>query len=315
MQKIKNIFSKLQKKYLHSISIFFALLIIYFAPQFCCVSSVYAAHSSPTVLVTIKPLYCLVQEIMKGVGSVQLLIPPFESPHTYQFSIKDRQRIEKTDLLVAVGSGLEPFLDKLLPLFSRKKLFLATNVKEIYQLKQRFIHDSCGHNSESQTLEGSDDPHIWLDPKNALAFAKAYCDYLKTQDPVHAQQYQKNYQVVAQKLIELTQRIQSVFQDKPVHYIAFHDAYAYFDHAFGTVCIDVITAVPEHPEVTIQTLQNLLKNPHLKVFIEPQFDEKILKKIAKISSNSILDPYGIDTGEGIEGYTKMIENIATCLQA
>jgi zinc transport system substrate-binding protein len=154
---------------------------------------------------------------------------------------------------------------------------------------------------------------VWLDPKNAKAFVQHFCDYLCKIDPENAEQYQQNQRILLEKLSALEQKLKQLLPKK-ITYICFHDAYAYFDHAFGTECLAIVTNNPEHPSLNpleLQKLHHLSRQEHIKIFTEPQFEGYSLKRLTE--QQAFLDPYGIHTSAEQEGYFQMMEEIAISL--
>jgi len=65
----------------------------------------------PVVLATTLPLYDFARTVAGPDADVSLLPPPGVGPHSYMASLKDRERMEGADLIVANGLSLEEWLD------------------------------------------------------------------------------------------------------------------------------------------------------------------------------------------------------------
>ena len=71
-----------------------------------------AVQAAPKVVVSIAPVHALVAAVMEGVGAPVLLIPVGTSPHAYALRPSQRRLLDSAQLLIWVGSQLEPFLRK-----------------------------------------------------------------------------------------------------------------------------------------------------------------------------------------------------------
>ncbi len=87
------------------------------------------AGEPPKVVVSILPVHSLVQSVMDGVGEAELLMDQGSSPHGYNLRPSQVSALNKADLIVWVGEGLETFLEK--PLEARKESSKALELMEI----------------------------------------------------------------------------------------------------------------------------------------------------------------------------------------
>src|SRR4051794_34911508 len=66
------------------------------------------------VLTTFLPIYCFTANVAGEIAEVENLLPGNVSPHDYQFSRKDLEKLDRADLMVVNGLGLESWLGRLL---------------------------------------------------------------------------------------------------------------------------------------------------------------------------------------------------------
>lgn len=64
----------------------------------------------PRVAVDIAPVHALVAQVMAGVGTPDLVLPPGASPHGYSMRPSEAQALQDADLVIWVGPGLTPWL-------------------------------------------------------------------------------------------------------------------------------------------------------------------------------------------------------------
>uniref|UniRef100_UPI0013E019FE metal ABC transporter solute-binding protein, Zn/Mn family n=1 Tax=Pseudomonas viridiflava TaxID=33069 RepID=UPI0013E019FE len=92
--------------------------------------------------------------------------------------------------------------------------------------------DTDEHDHDHQP--GSLDAHLWLLPANARVIAERMAADLSTADPANAARYQANVKAFTERLgalnARLNQRVAGV-AGKP--YFVFHEAFDYFESAYG----------------------------------------------------------------------------------
>jgi len=113
------------------------------------------APGAPSVVVTYPVLGAVVADLVGDRATVTVLMPNGVDPHDWSPSAKDIERVEKADLVVANGLGLESGLDKALAEAEKRgvAVFRAT---DHVTLRQPSPGEAPG--------EAAADPHFWVDP-------------------------------------------------------------------------------------------------------------------------------------------------------
>ncbi|MGE8496887.1 MAG: zinc ABC transporter substrate-binding protein ZnuA [Pseudomonas sp.] len=209
-----------------------------------------AARADVQVLTSIKPLQLIAAAVQDGVGEPGVLLPPGASPHHYALRPSDVRQLREVDLFYWVGEDLENFLPRVLS--GRDKPSVA--VQALPGMTLRHFGDShAGHDHEHDEHDhgeahehanahehdhdhrpGSLDAHLWLLPANARVIAARMAADLAIADPANAARYQANFTAFDQRLSALDQRLKERLADlsgKP--YFVFHEAYDYFEAAYG----------------------------------------------------------------------------------
>lgn len=70
-----------------------------------------ALSDVPRVVVDIAPVHSLVSQVMAGVGTPDLLLPPGASPHGYSMRPSEARSLSQADIVFWVGEGLTPWLE------------------------------------------------------------------------------------------------------------------------------------------------------------------------------------------------------------
>lgn len=301
----------------------------------------FAAHAQPQdpvrVLTSIKPLQLIAAAVQDGVGQPGVLLPPGASPHHYALRPSDVRRVRDADLLYWIGPDLESFLPRVLA--GRDKTSVA--VQGLPGLSLRHFGDSRAQAAEHKDdhadhadhadehdhahRPGSLDAHLWLLPANAKVVADKMAADLALVDPANAARYQANADAFASRLNTLDQRLKirlSGLSGKP--YFVFHEAYDYFEAAYGLSHAGVLSVLGEvqpgaqHVAAMRERLQQA--GPTC-VFSEPPFRPRLAQTLSAGLPVTLaeLDAMGADLAVDAQGYETLLDNLANqlagCLQA
>ncbi|MFO1068594.1 MAG: zinc ABC transporter substrate-binding protein [Geminicoccaceae bacterium] len=263
------------------------------------------ALAAPAVVTTIQPIHSLAAGVMAGIGEPVLLVPPGNSPHSFQMKPSQAAALQAADVVFWVGEPLEAFLEK--PLASLRP---ETRVVELIEAPGvRLLQPREGGAWEPHVHEGEDDhdhghgheevdAHIWLGPDNARAIALAMAETLAGADAANAGHYRANAQALVARIDalegELRQELAPV-QAKP--FIVLHDAYAYFEQAFDLTAVGSITVSPERPpgaQRLAELRAKIERQDATCVFAEPQASPELVATLVEGTGagTGTLDPEG-----------------------
>ncbi|MFR0673927.1 zinc ABC transporter substrate-binding protein ZnuA [Enterobacterales bacterium AW_CKDN230030176-1A_HGKHYDSX7] len=296
------------------------------------------AQADVRVLTSIKPLQQIAAAVQDGVGTADVLLPPGASPHHYALRPSDVRRVGEADLLYWIGPDMENFLPRVLG--SRSKTTVA--VQSLPGLKLRhFGEDSHSHEGDHDAHDhdaahghdehdhdhrpGSLDAHLWLSSTNARVIAAKMAADLAQVDPDHAARYQANLVAFTERLDGLDRRIQArvaKVADKP--YFVFHEAFDYFEAAYGLKHTGVFSVASEvqpgaqHVAAMRQRLQAVGKTC---VFSEPPLRPRLAETLTAGLPVRLaeLDALGGTDPVDAHGYERLLENLgnglAGCLES
>lgn len=182
-------------------------------------------------------------------------------------------------------------------------------------------HGHEGHDEAEHHHDGEVDPHMWLDPENAKAFAAEMTQTLVAADPENTSTYEANLAKLDARLDKLTTEITGKLAEAtPKPYVVFHDAYHYYGHRFGTEAAGSITVNPEAPPsaARIREIQEkLVELGTACVFSEPQFPPKVINVVIEGTDTYVgtLDPLGADLTDGPDLYFELLNNMTDGLVA
>ena len=199
----------------------------------------------PKVITDIAPIQSLVARVMQGVGTPDVLLPPGASPHDFAMRPSDAERLAQADLVIWMGHALTPWLeapvDTLAPDAAKLELLDTTGWT---MLPVRTDAAFAGEEHEEEHVEervedaghahSDADPHAWLDPSNAGMFMTLMAQALSDLDPENAAAYTANAAAAQGEMTALKAETLAVLAPLAgATFIVPHDAYQYFEAAFG----------------------------------------------------------------------------------
>ncbi|MDR3526009.1 MAG: zinc ABC transporter substrate-binding protein [Rhizomicrobium sp.] len=272
------------------------------------------ANAAPQVLATLKPVHSLVAAVMAGAGSPELLIGGALSEHSYELKPSDARKLQAAALIFEIGPDMETYLSGALS-SARAKVVVLEEAPGVRRQPARH----GGLWGEDEDAHGPSDPHVWLDPQNAIAMTRAIAEALAHSDPEHAALYRANAAKRITELASLDQEIAATLA--PVRtqpYLVFHDAYHYFEARYGLSAAGAITVSPERPVGArrIAALREaVLQGKAVCLFREPQFPPKLIETLdadTKIRVG-VLDPLGAELAPGPTLYPTLMRHLAQSL--
>ena len=295
---------------------------------------------SNSVIVTIKPLHSLVVGVLGDTGKAELLVDEALSPHHMQLKPSQIKSMQEAHIIFYIDDSFETFLAHVFDILPDDVLKVSmTDNAELMLLPYRKgkdweVHDHHAHGHDTHNHDAHDhhaddhdahdehdthesyNMHVWLDPKNAQKMVALIADTLSTVYPEHRDTYEANAQGLMEKIDRLNVELKtelSPIQDKP--FIVFHDAYQYFEHAYGLNGVGSITfeGGGSLSPVRIKSVREKLQRTGATcVFSEPQFPARPIRIIAEgfDIKVSVLDPLGTELPNDKNLYFGLLENLA-----
>lgn len=261
-----------------------------------------AADDAPAVAVSIKPVHSLVTAIMAGAGEPSLIVKGGHSPHTYSLKPSDARNLNRADIVIWTGPGLELFLTK--P-----------------------IHALAGKAKVVTLIDApSADPHVWLSPALAASIVERIVAALVASDPVREKIYRTNAASLKKRLENLkafgNARLDGL---RKISFLVFHDAWGHFAGAFGLGIAGAVALNPERVAGAkkVTAIRRLIKDSGARcLFREPQFESPLLNTVLEDQDDMRvfeLDPLGSSLKPGAGLYFHMMEDninaVASCLES
>ena len=267
-----------------------------------------AAQAKPLVLSSLKPLTLIAQEIMGSAADVDTLLPATASHHNYPLKVSDYARLQKADVILWVGPELESFLQKPIANLPMAKIITAYGLVGMnWPIEPAEMHD---HHHEH-------DPHLWLDPRNAILVAQALTAKLVQVDAANTTQYRANLALFVAKVTKLDQKLQvSLKPLAGVGFAVYHEGFGHFVGRYGLKQLDYVTFTPEQKPGAkhMHQLREKLAKEGKCLFLEPYNDMQSARALAQELHLSLgtLDALGT---QGAATYQQLLEQMAEAFSA
>lgn len=247
----------------------------------------------PHFVTTIPPFAMILQPLVDGRATVEPLLEPGASPHTYDPTPSDLRAAAKGRALVYGADHLDGWAADV-PAPRRLALvdLLPPNV--------RLMFDDRGPNQGRTTV----DPHFWTDPLAVAGLLPALTDTLCAIDANGCSTYRANADSFATALASLDTRLQSMtapVRDTPV--LLAQPFFRYFLRRYGPRLVGVVESRPgtePSPRDIHQIVERAKASDARYVLTQRQLSARAAAAVAEPAALSLV---GLDPLGGTEGRT------------
>lgn len=280
----------------------FIFLFLFFAPR-------PQAAEPFRVLASTYPVWLFCRNVCKGIENVQveLLIPAVAGcPHDYSPGPADLRKLEKANILVINGLGLEGFL-------LNSKRSVAPDLPVV----DAGIHVAPLLQSIEDPHPGESNPHIFAGPRQASIMVANIGEGLAIHDPENSSRYMANSTAYAERLWKLGQLMESIGINSAVRGIALqHDALAYIAQNAGLDTVAMLPGMNNPSAAKLAALHKELQEAHpALIATDSQFSGKMAEMLSTETGIpcAALDPVANGPAEApLDYYEKAMEkNIET----
>lgn len=267
------------------------------------------------ILCTTYPVYLFTTAITQGAEGVEvelLVDQQVSCLHNYTLTVRDMKAIERADIIVMNGAGLEEFMDDALARSDARVIDCSESAGLLPS------PDHHHHEGEDEA-EHEVDPHYWMDPRYACYALLALTRRLSELDPEHGDLYRANL-ADAMAQIDKSPDLHAVIQDGPLsalcaksRLITFHDGFQYFAQAFG---LELVKSIEEEEgaEASARELMEIIELVEEydipAIFVEKNGSRRSADVIARETGCKVveLDMIMSGEGQGIEPYLQAMEH-------
>lgn len=267
------------------------------------------------IVATTYPVYLFANSIVgdtEGVEVTQLITQEVSCLHDYTLTVTDMKAIEKADVIILSGAGLEDFMADALAQSNAAVIDCSAGA-ELLPASGHEHHDA-GEDGDA----GHYDPHFWMTEDGALSMMNSICDGLSALDEPHAAAYAANRNEAA-SLLPVDPLDGSTLSCP--YLITFHDGFQYFAQANGLTLLKAIEEEEgsEASAAEIKEIVSLIKEYHIPaIFTEKSGSDATAQAIARETGVAVyqLDMIMSGSGQDVSAYVDaMNSNYAVIREA
>lgn len=257
------------------------------------------------ILATTYPIYLFTKTLTDGVDGVevtQLIDETVSCLHDYTLTVPDMKAIEKADIIILNGAGLESFMDDALAQSKAHTIDCSHGIELIPATGHEHHHDEDDHH------HGHYDPHYWLSDEAGLTMLLTILQGLSRLDAEHKDAYHENFSA-AEKSLPVYQLDASALSCPYI--ITFHDGFQYLAQDIGATILKSIEeeSGSEASAADIKEIIALIKEYDIPaIFVEKNGSDATALAIARETGVAVyqLDMIMNGTGEDITAYSNAL---------
>lgn len=273
-------------------------------------------EEKPKILSTTVMIDSILKEIVKENFSTALLMEGEIDPHSYQMRKGDKEKIEQAKLIFANGLSLE----------HNPSLYYHLTTKNAVFVGDRLL------NTNPELIisnNGEIDPHMWMDLEIMQKVCDIVCSEVIALDKENSAFYEKNTQILKQKMHLLDQKIIAMFKQVPLenlYLVSSHDAFNYFVRRYFIADsmhrLFSLQGLSTEAEISLKRMSQVIdfiKKHHIStVFFESNLPKDSILKVLEICESFGVkvqistDPLYGDTLGGMT-YLEMMEHDAVVI--
>ncbi len=261
-------------------------------------SSLFAGNEKLKVFVSILPQKYFAERLLADNGTVEVLIGPGMSPHTFEPLPQQMGKLSRSDLFFTVGIPFEKILISRIKNLCPNLLIVPTdeNIVKIPMTEEHHHDEACLHDEHEH--ESGVDPHFWLDPLRALTMAENMAKAISSLKPELVDKINANLEEIKKDLNKLDSELtQKLLSFKGQTLLVFHPAFGYFTNKYGMIqkAVEIEGKEPA-PRQLGELIRNCRSEGIKVIFVQKQFPASTAKTIAASIGGSVIaiDPLAED---------------------
>jgi ABC-type Zn uptake system ZnuABC Zn-binding protein ZnuA len=283
----------------------------------CCAALGVASHAAAqklNVIATTEDLASLAREVGGDAIAVEALARGYQDPHFVEPKPSFILKLNRADLLVAVGRDLEAaWLPPLVTQSRNAKLqpgaagYLdASQTARILDMPGGPITRAMGD------VHPQGNPHYWLDPANGRRIAQLIQKKLSELRPADAPRFATRFADFDARLAAAEKRWDAQMAPyKGLKIVTYHRSWTNFTDRFGLDVVGFVEprpGIPPSPSHTLDLIREMKRLGVRILLVEPYFDLKTPNAIARETGARVLVmPPSVGGGQEITDYIKLFD--------
>lgn len=259
------------------------------------------ANDQLTVYASTFALKSIAEEIGGDRVRVEMVIPPGADPHTYEPTSRQMTQIAEADLFLTVGHDLEPYVESMEKSLANENVTFVKTAEDVSLLdadktvhvhgEDEHAHEEDEHGHEAEDAHGHShgqyDPHVWLDPMNAVSMAEAVEASFADQAPDYKDEFADRLSAFKAEAETLDAELQAaVDAGSKKQLLVTHAAYGYLAERYGFEQLPIAGLTPSE-EPSQQALKRVIEEARAHDLTHIAFEDTVTPKVAEVVKNEI----------------------------
>ena len=252
------------------------------------------AQGKLNVMTTTEDLASIAREVGGDRATVESIARGYQDPHFVEAKPSFILKLQKADLLIAVGRELEVgWLPPLVQQSRNRKIQPGADGYLDASTRARILDVPTGPVTRAMgDVHPQGNPHYWLDPENGKAIAKSIAEKLSQLRPDDRAYFDQRLADFTARITDAQKRWQAMMAPyNGTKVVTYHRSFSNFAERFGLDVVGYVEprpGIPPTPQHTLD-LMNAMKQQNVKlVLVEPYFDSKTPNAIGRDTGAKVL---------------------------
>jgi zinc/manganese transport system substrate-binding protein len=266
------------------------------------------------VVTTTEDLAAISREVAGDRATVDFIARGYQDPHFVEAKPSFILKLQRADLLVAVGRELEiGWLPPLVQQSRNAKIQPGADGYLDASLHARILDVPQGQITRAMgDVHPLGNPHYWLDPENGKIVAKEFADKLSQLRPNDRAHFQQHLTDFINRLDAAEKRwLAALAPFKGTKVVTYHRSYSNFADRFGLEVVGYVEprpGIPPTPQHTLDVINEMKRQSVKLILVEPYFDLKTPNAIARDTGAQVLVmPPSVGGVKGATDYFKLFD--------
>jgi zinc transport system substrate-binding protein len=280
-------------------------------------TSLFAESESLKVFVSILPQKYFAERLLGNNGTVEVLIGPGMSPHTYEPLPQQMSKLSRANIFFTVGIPFEQaIINRLKDICPNLTIsFSDENIEKIRMIGHHHHEESHEHHhEEAHQHDMGLDPHFWLDPIRASVMADNMAKVIIASKPELAYSVKSNLEAIKSEMNKLDEELtQKLLPFKGKTMLVFHPAFGYFATRYGMIQKAVEIEGKEPAPRQLAELIRGCRSEGIKIiFVQKQFPAATAETISRSIGGRVvaIDPLAEDYVNNLKAMAEAVVDSA-----
>lgn len=274
--------------------------------------TVESAGGSPAtkkIVTSLFPQYDFAKRIAGDHAEVSLLLSPGIEAHSFEPTPQDIIKVGESDLFIYTGEVMEPWVHQLLESTDTEGLQVLDLSKHVsliegdedhdHEESDEEAHDDHEHeeSDEHDHDHGSQDPHFWTDPHNAMIMVDDILAAIVELDGENQADYEAGAATLKEELRGLDESLKALDLDDKELIFAGHNVFGYLGERYGLEFVSPYRGFSPDAEPTAQAITEMIdlqkKNGTKYIYHEELVEPRVAKAISESTGAEMVLLHGL----------------------